>query len=149
MKLSLEDISKVTETSIPFIKNTGIKAVLLEPGHVRLEMPIKGNENHVGMMYAGALFTLAEVPGGAIFMTSFDVEKYYPIVKDFYIKFKKPALTSISVVVRLDEKEIKRIEKEVDSKGKADFILESELKSTKGEVVAVAKGTYQLRKYGS
>ena len=36
-------------------------------------MPFKPNRNHLGTMYAGALFTLAEIPGGAVLISAFDM----------------------------------------------------------------------------
>lgn len=50
------------------------------PGSTTLRMPIEGNGNHVGTMHAGALFTLAEVPGGVVFGGVADMKRFYPIV---------------------------------------------------------------------
>ena len=70
-------IKKSVETGIPFCERAGIELVECETGYVKMRMPFEPNINHVSMMYAGALFTLAEVPGGALFMTAFDGKKYY------------------------------------------------------------------------
>lgn len=64
-------------------------------------MPGAGNENHIGSMYAGALFTLAEIPGGALFLTSFDSARFYPIVKEMTLRFRRPAKGDIRVEARL------------------------------------------------
>ncbi|MBW1644050.1 MAG: YiiD C-terminal domain-containing protein, partial [Deltaproteobacteria bacterium] len=112
---------------------------------VKLKAPLSSNENHVGIMYAGALFTLAEVPGGSLFYTSFDPTKYYPIVKDMYIRFRRPAATDVTIEMRMSEEEVDRVQAEADKNGKADFILEGEIKDETGEVVALSKGTYQIR----
>ena len=54
-------------------------------------MPLKPNKNHIGTMYAGALFTLAEMPGGVLFLSSFDNKAFFPIVKELTMKFVKQA----------------------------------------------------------
>ena len=134
---------------IPFAERTGVCVEHAEPGYVRLRMPFEPNVNHVQMMYAGALFTLAEVPGGTMFTTTFDYKRFYPIVKEMKIRFRRPALTDIIVEVRLSESEATRITKEAEANGKADYEWECELKDTNGEVVAISHNVYQLRRIGS
>ena len=133
------------EKTIGFVERSGAEVLELERGYVKMRMPFEPNVNHVGMMYAGALFTLAEVPGGAIFLSAFDPRRFYPIVKDMQIKFVKPAMTDITVEVRLSEEEAEKIAAEADEKGKADFGWECELKDADGNVVAITQNTYQMR----
>ncbi len=83
-------------------------------------------------MYAGSLFTIAEVPdphhrlvnqsretrrffealtainrlqvpGGIIYFSTFDRNRFYPIVYDMQIKFLKPAFTDVTVEVNIPE----------------------------------------------
>ena len=131
--------------TIPFLKHTGVVVDHAERGFVRLRMPFEPNVNHVGMMYAGALFTLAEVPGGTLFLTTFDPTRFYPIVKDLKIRFRRPALTDITVEVRMDDEEAARIMEEAEANGKADYSWACELKDTSGEVVAISQNLYQMR----
>jgi acyl-coenzyme A thioesterase PaaI-like protein len=112
---------------------------------VKLMMPLEPNVNHVGTMYAGALFTLTELPGGAMFLTTFDAGKFYPIIKGMDIKFVKPATTDITVEVRLDLEEAASIQERANEAGKADYEWECELKDTNGQVVCVSTNRYQLR----
>ncbi len=145
MPLPVELVRQLTEEQIAFVKRSGLKAELLEPGHVRLRMPFEGNQNHIGTLYAGALFTLAEVPGGALFLTSFDARRFYPIVKELNLRFRRPARGDISVDARLGSDEIQRIRQEAEDRGKADYWLELQLIDASGEVVAESRGLYQLR----
>ncbi len=137
-----------TEDKIAFVQRMGLKAEILERGHVRLRAPLEGNSNHIGTMYAGALFTLAEIPGGSLFLTSFDFHQFYPIIKDMKLDFLKPATTDISCELTMTDEEIERIQAIANDTGKAEFILNTELTDTNGAVVARSKGTYQLRKTG-
>ena len=138
-------IRQLTEEHIAFVKRTGLKAEVLEPGHVRLRMPLKGNENHIHNMYAGALFTVAELPGGVLMMTSFDARRFYPIVKEAGLRFLRPAASDVTVDARLSEDEIQRIGEEATTHGKADFVLDLQLKDENGDVVAESHAVYQLR----
>ena len=145
MDISADTLKKFSGRRVAFIENMGLETIEARPGYVKLKAPLKGNENHIGIMYAGALFTLAEVPGGTLFSTSFDTAKYYPIVKEMSIRFRRPAATDITLEMTMSEDEVDRIQTEAEVNGKADYVLEGELKDESGEVVALSKGVYQIR----
>lgn len=147
MPLPAELARVLTEEKIDFVKRCGLKAEVLEPGRVRLLMPLAGNQNHIGTLYAGALFTLAEIPGGALFLTSFDVQRFYPLIKDMHLRFRRPASSDIHVEARLTAEEIARIQNEAEQAGKSDYRLELRLLDAAGEVVAESNALYQLRKH--
>ncbi|HLA32710.1 MAG TPA: YiiD C-terminal domain-containing protein [Pseudomonas sp.] len=144
MPMPLELI-RLTEEQIAFVQRSGLKAELLEPGHVRLRMPLAGNQNHIGSMYAGALFTLAEIPGGALFLTSFDTQRFFPLVKEMNLRFRRPASGDIRVEARIADAEIQRLQQQASEQGKADYLLQLQLTDDSGEVVAESRGLYQLR----
>jgi acyl-coenzyme A thioesterase PaaI-like protein len=146
MQMPSELVRQLTEEQIAFVKRSGLKAELLEPGHVRLRMPLQGNQNHIGSMYAGALFTLAEIPGGALFMTSFDATRFYPIIKEMHLRFRRPATTDISVEARLDLQQVEQLQTLAETTGKADYNLDLQLCDASGEVVALSQGAYQIRR---
>jgi len=145
MELSPQEIKQFVERPFAFVERSGIQALELEPRHIKLKMPLKGNENHFGSMYAGALFTLAEIPGGALYLTTFDVSRYYPVVKEMNIRFRRPAATDITVELSITAERVEVIQQEAAKNGKADYTLETELKDAAGTVVALGKGIYQLR----
>jgi acyl-coenzyme A thioesterase PaaI-like protein len=145
-----EKYQKAVELAVDLvegIKRTGIRAVAARDRYAKMLMPIEGNVNHVGMMYAGSLFTLGEIAGGAIHLTSFDGTRLYPIVKEVHIHFRRPATTDVTMEVELSEEEASRIQAEALEKGKADFVLNLELKDADGEVVSVVGGTWQVRRF--
>ncbi|MGL6234371.1 MAG: PaaI family thioesterase [Segniliparus sp.] len=133
---------------IAFVERSGLKVVAAQRGRVRCLMPFRGNENHIGTMYAGALFTLAELPGGLLYLTSFDTTKFFPIAKEVNIRFRRPAVGDVTVEVELSEESIAAITAETVAQGKADYVLEGELKAEDGTVVAISRGVYQLRAIG-
>ncbi len=140
-------MKKSIEGTIPFVERSKIEVVELDVGYVKMRMPFEPNVNHVGMMYAGALFTLAEMPGGAIFVTTFDAKKFFPIVKSLDIKYVKPAMTDITVEVRLSEEEASEVAARAEADGKADYEWQCELKDANGDVVAVTTNHYQMRSH--
>ena len=140
------DLKFAIEKGIPFVGRTEVKVLESERGYVKMMMPLEPNINHVGTMYAGALFTLAELPGGAIFLSTFDASQFYPLIKGMEIKFVKPATTDITVEVRLDQDQAAKIQQTADEVGKADYEWECELKDANGQVVAVSSNRYQLRR---
>lgn len=148
MVLSPELVREVVEKKVAFVERMRLAALELKPCYAKLAAPLEGNENHVGGMYAGALFTLAEMPGGALFLTTFDTTKYYPIVKEMSIQYRRPALSDCTVEVSISESEAERIREEADKTGKAEFVLEAEIKDKDGEVVARTRGIYQIRAIG-
>jgi thioesterase domain-containing protein len=139
------DPKTMIEKGIPFARKTEIEVLAMERGYVKLKMPLAPNVNHVGTMYAGALFTLAELPGGAMFLTTFDASRFYPIIKGMDIKFVRPATTDITVEVRLDPKIASEIQEKASEAGKADYEWDCELRDANGQIVCVSSNRYQLR----
>jgi thioesterase domain-containing protein len=146
MPLPIELSRQLIEEQIAFVKRMGLKAEVLEPGYVRLKAPLDGNQNHIGSMYAGALFTLAELPGGALFVTSFDNPQLFPLLKAMSMRFLKPATGDIQVEARLTDSEIQHLQQQAMTQGKADYELNLQLIDAQGVVVAESQGLYQLRR---
>jgi thioesterase domain-containing protein len=139
-------IADYCQNGIPAIKRTGLVITDMSKRYVKMTMPLEGNANHIGMMYAGSLFSIGEISGGVIHGASFDTEKYVPIVKEVNIRFRRPALTDVTLVVTITEEEADRIVNEAAEKGKADFTLDLEIKDAGGEVVSIVHGIWQIRK---
>lgn len=147
--LSPADARAFIEKPFAFVERIGLQALVMEPRRVNLKLPLAGNANHIGSMYAGALFTVAELPGGALFLTTFDVERFYPVLKAMDIRFRRPAFSDVTVAVCLTQEEARRIADEAERRGKAEFILRAEVRDALDRVVAETEGVYQLRKSGS
>ena len=144
-----EQVRTASEKAFPFVERAGIKINTVKRGYCHMTMPLQGNGNHIGTMYAGALFTLAEFPGGVLYLTSFDTKKFYPVAKNLNIRFRRPATSDISVEASLADADIERISQQTEENGKCDFEWTLELKDVQGTVVAIADCLYQLRRIGS
>ncbi len=145
MNFDFETVRRLSTGAVPFAERAGVDLVEFERGRVKMKIPFQGNQNHIGIMYAGALFTVAEIPGGALFMSAFDMSKCYPILADLSIKFVKPAMTDVFVEAHLSEEDIARVNNELESQGKSNYVLDLELTDASGTVVATTHATYQAR----
>jgi thioesterase domain-containing protein len=131
----------------PFVERAGLELLHVERGRAVLRLPFEPNINHVGMIYAGALFTVAEVPGGVLFLSAFDVSRFYPIVGDLQIRFLRPAMTDVTVDARMSEDEIARVTGDLEDQGKAKYVLAQEVVDAQGQVVATTSATYFGRSF--
>lgn len=144
----MDELKKLVEGKIEFIKRMGVKVLTLEPGRVKLMAPMKDNENHIGTVYAGAIFSLGEVVGGPLLWSLFDPGKYFPIVKEMTVRFVAPATTDLTVECSIPEEIVSKMKTDLDTKGKAQTVLECEILDEQGQLVAVTEGIYQVRPYG-
>jgi len=145
-RMDLKFAKQMSEEGVKFIANTGLRVVEMRGGYVKCVMPFDGNKNHIGTMYAGALFTLADVGAGTLFLASFDATRFFAIVKQLDLRFLKPAKGDIAVACALSDAEMSALSTEVTLRGKADFVLESKLTGHDGTVVAESRGVFQMRK---
>ena len=136
------------EQLVPRAHQMGVRFVELRPGYVRAELPVEGNTNHVGTIYAGVIFTLAEVLGGAMHVATFDVTTHYPIVRSMTIDFVAPGTTALTAVASLSDDEIAAV-RSAAANGKASFVLVAEVTDVAGTVVARTTGNYQIRPHGN
>jgi acyl-coenzyme A thioesterase PaaI-like protein len=133
------------EHTIPVAHRMGVRILEAGPGHAVAGVPVEGNGNHFGVIYAGVQFTVAEILGGVIAMSTFDAAKYFPLVKNVDISFVGMARSELRAEARLDEATIARVQAEAAERGKADYTLEAVVTDANGNTVATTRGLYQLR----
>jgi len=141
------DAVPLLEKAVPLIEKTGVKIVELRDRFARIVMPFEPNINHIGIMYGGSLFILAEFSGGVIYYVSFDTTKFYPIVKEVSIRYRRPATTDVTLEVSLEPAEVETIQQAAQKEGKKDWTMDLELKDAHGEVCSIVHGTWQLRRF--
>jgi acyl-coenzyme A thioesterase PaaI-like protein len=144
----VEMMNGAMEFTVPTAHKMGIKVVEARPGHAAATVPLEGNGNHFGVIYAGVQFTVAEILGGVIALSTFDSDKYFPLVKNVDIQFVGMAKTPLRAEASLDMETIARVEAEAAANGKADFTLDAVVKDADGQVTATTRGLYQLRAHG-
>jgi acyl-coenzyme A thioesterase PaaI-like protein len=125
-----------------------VSVEVLSPGFVRLRMPIDGNANHMGTMYAGALFAVAELPGGLLPWTVLRAGAVVPIAKAVTVEYRRAALTDVTVEASMDPVAIQELARQAAETGKADFTLELSVRDVACIEVMTAVTTTQLRCIG-
>ena len=137
------------EQLIPIAHRMGVTFLEMRPGFVRAGVPFEGNGNHFGTMYAGVIFTVAEMLGGAMHWATFDATTHYPLVRAVSIEFRAPGRGPVTASASLDEQTIARVKHDVGAHGKASFELRAEVLTDDGMLVATTVGDYRIRPYGS
>ncbi len=137
-------LNKLIGMSIPFTRRNRFEVIELRTGYLKAVIRLRGNKNHIGTMYAGAMFLLAEVPGGIVSLFEFG-SGYFPILKELKMRYLLPATSDLTIEVLLTQAELDTIRQTADEKGKSDFNLTLDLKDENGVVVAQSVGLYQLR----
>ncbi len=132
-------------STIPTAHNMGVRVVQARRGFAAATVPVEGNRNHFGVIYAGVQFTVAEILGGIIALSTFDSSKYFPLVKNVDITFVGMARSELTAQTSLDDATIARVEAEAAERGKSDFTLEAVVTDADGQTVATTRGLYQLR----
>lgn len=145
MQITPEQATQFMHATIPVIGRIGVVVDAIEPGRVQLRVPVEGNTNHFGTMYAGVLFTLAEIPGGLIPLTVLDATKYTPIVTRVDIRFVATARTDITLTAEITVEQLEQLAAQADAEGRAEFILELTGVDQTGRTVIESTGYYQLR----
>ena len=141
-KSFIDSLEKVIE----IVSKMGMRIEEFKKGFVKVRLPKEPNVNHIGIVYAGSLFSLADFAGGVLFTSCFDLKKYYPILKEVTIVFKRPATTDVTVESSLAPGEIETLKKMTDEAGKTDRLIDFELKDEMENVCCVVRGNFQLRK---
>ena len=133
---------------IPVAYGMGVRFTAMRPGFVQASVPFQGNANHFGVTYAGVVFTVAEVLGGAMHVASFDASTHYPLVKRIEIDFVAPGRGPLTATAQLPDEEVARI-RAAAAGGKVPFVLTAEVTGDDGTVVARTRGDYQIRPHGA
>lgn len=144
MEFTLEVANQMLET-VPLLNRAKLEVVALDRGYVKVKMPIEGNGNHFGVMYAGNLYSISEYVGAGVLLKAVDFSKAIPLAKSATIDYLAPAMEDVFVELRMSDEEIQRLTNEVAEHGKSEYVIEPEVTTADGTVVAKARGTYQLR----
>ena len=141
-----KDLVSYLEKAIKIIEKMGMRILDFKKQSVKIMLPKEPNVNHIGTVYAGSLFSLADFAGGVLFYSAFDIRKYYPLLKEVTITFKRPATTDITVEASMTPEQAEGIKKIADETGKADWALDLELKDEQGNICCIVHGNFQMRR---
>lgn len=138
-------VQHVARFAIPFVRRSGVRITTLEPGLVICQMPIKGNVNHIGTMYAGALFTLAEFPVGPLMLATYGLSRFVPIVTSVRLDFIKACKSDATIRFELPPAKAAEVESNTLAQGEDAFTLTGEIRDAEGVLVAESQAEYLMR----
>ncbi|MBZ6379755.1 MULTISPECIES: PaaI family thioesterase [Pacificimonas] len=129
---------------VPFVERTGMRTLAAEGGRAKLLMPLAGNENHVGVLYMGAYTVLAEAVAATPGITLCDPDRHFPIIKDLYVDFKRPATSDVTADYALSDEQLAALGADLERKGSAGYVAEFPILDTDGTEVCGARVTVKL-----
>jgi uncharacterized protein (TIGR00369 family) len=139
-------VKNLVEQLIPFVKKTGVVADELSATKVKLRLPLDAsNLNPMGILHAGATFTLAETAAAALCVMAFGQRAMF-IGKRVDIAFKRPGKGDVLATAQLTPVDVQRIMDEVGRNGKTDAPITVDVVDGSGEPVAQATVTMSVRK---
>lgn len=139
-------VKNLLENMIPFVKKTGVVVDELTPTKVKLRLPFDaGNLNPMGILHAGATFTLAETAAAAICLMSLGQMVMF-IGKAVDIRFKRPGKGEVIAIAQLTPADAQKILDGATREGKLDAPIVVEVTDPAGEPVATATVTMSVRR---
>ncbi len=139
-------VKNLIEQMIPFVKKVGVIVDEISPTKVRLTLPHDAsNLNPMGILHAGATFTLAETCAAAICLTSLGGKAMF-IGKQVDIRFKRPGKGDVVAVAQLTPADAQKILDAVAKDGKVDAPITVDVTDPAGEPVAQATVTMSVRR---
>jgi acyl-coenzyme A thioesterase PaaI-like protein len=135
---------------IRYVNLAGIVPEIMEERHVRLILPVEEiHLNHVGIVYAGSMFVIAEIAGANLFVCTYGQDEFVPILKGMEIKYNKPTKKDLVIDLFLTEEEaVEKIAK-ARERGRGDYFLDVPIKDVDGNEVALATFNYYAIQPGS
>lgn len=137
------------KNNCPIYEFLGLRILEADDGVFKASIPnTKESGNHIGIMHAGALFSLGEFLGGLITARYLDnPRKFQPVVRDLKIDFKAPAMTDIIATAYFGPEQATEMNTKLEETGRYDFQQKAVLTDANGKVVAETLGSYALRNF--
>lgn len=133
---------------VEFVERTGMRRLEERRGFAKLLMPLAGNENHVEVMYLGAYTVLAEAVAAVPGISVLDTARFFPIIKDIYVDFRKSAASDVTAEYGLSDEHIEELLADLERKGSAGYVAEFPMHDADGAHVATGRVTVKLLSHG-
>jgi acyl-coenzyme A thioesterase PaaI-like protein len=144
-QMTAQVATQFVHASVPAIGRLGVIVDEISPGEVVLRVPIEGNTNHMGTMYAGALFAVAELPGGLLPLVVLGAGRYVPILVEMRVQYTAAARTDVTLRASLPADEVGVLAARADVEGQAQFTLALDGQDASGRTVIRSEASYVLR----
>ena len=128
----------MTARDIEFVKLVGIE----QSGDSVSLAYKKDVQNHIETIHASAQFTLAETQSGLHLQKLFPHLEglVIPVLRDSSMKYKKPALKTITARASVSQEDIEKFQVQFDKKGRGSLSVDVIVEDSDG--VCTAQGTF-------
>ncbi len=144
--MDTSEIQALISSKVPVAEYLGIQVEAVEPGHVKLQLPFSARvQNHLEIVYAGAIFALAEIAGGIAMLSVFDAALFTILVERLSIDFQRPSRQALWCDLILTPELIEQAKEQVKAEGKAKVTIPIEVRDGRQRVIACVQGSYYVR----
>lgn len=139
-------VAETLVRNVPLLGAMGIEVVEAKPGRIRARLPfLPQNGNHIGTVYAGALFSFLEATGGALVLVSLDVSRFIPVIVEATIRYLRPVTEPIECEASLEDGERDALHAALEADPKHRWRLVARATNAHGPVVCEADLVYRFR----
>jgi acyl-coenzyme A thioesterase PaaI-like protein len=132
--------------NLPLHKHIGLVVDSARNGVYRCHIPLSAeNRNHFASVHAAVQWAGAEMLGGLVVLSNFDLSQLFVAVRSVSIQFLKPGRTGITAETRSSDGQVEEIRQELQSRGEADFRLHAVIRDD-SNLVAETEAEYVVRK---
>jgi len=140
------NVQQLIADKVPVAEFLGLHVDAVYPGHVRLSLPFAPQVlNHLEIVYAGAIFALAEIAGGVLMLATFDSEKYTVLIRRMAIDYARPSRRDLFCDVRLGDDRVAEMQRALQQQGHAEVEFSIEVTDARMRVIASVQAFYYLR----
>ena len=139
-------IQKAVWQNGPIYEHLGLTVESSSNGVYRCRLPLnERTRNHFGTIVAPLQSAAAEVLGGLVVLSHFDLSSLFFVIRSLSVQFLKPARTDVLAEARFSDAQVNEMKQALESRGEAGFNLHAVLRDKSGRIVAEADAAYLIR----
>jgi len=140
-------LRSLVEQKIPFLQKVPMRVVDLAPGRARVRCPRDpSNDNYIGTLHAGAIFTLGETCAGLAVGTPFDLDRVRMVARRATIEYRKSVTAELTGEATVPPGTLVEAREALDRHGRAVLAVHVAIRDPAGEMAAEMTVEYHLRK---
>lgn len=144
--MDVSEVQSLISQKVPVAEFLGLKVEHIEPGHVRVQLPFSRQvQNHLEIVYAGAIFALAEITGGMAMLSVLDTSQFTILIERLNIEFLRPSRRDLWCDVLLDQTLLQNVQAEVKAEGRGKFSIPIQIIDERHRIIASIQADYYLR----
>lgn len=131
---------------IPYVVWHDIQVVEESPGVVRLALSAREEiANYVGILHAGAIYTLAETAAGSVANSVIADNAAFVLLRDANVRYTRRADGEITATAKVDTEAASAASSEFAAQARADIAVDVDVTDAGGDTVFAGSFTYALR----